>query len=117
MKATIATLVLISLMITSATWANTDSTSTNLSAPERFTAKISDIKGDTLTFTILNPEKDKVILKVFSDRDVKVMQYNIGRKEAVRLSYLMENMRPCTYTAVVERNGKEILNKEVELNW
>lgn len=117
MKATIATLVLITLMITSAARANNDSTFNRLPVAEQFNAKISAIHGDTLTFFIMNPAKDKVVVKVYSDRDVKVMQYNIGRKEAVRLSYLMENMRPCTYTAVIERNGKEVLSQEVALEW
>jgi len=117
MKAILATLVLAGLMITSTSWAAKDSTSTRLPNAAHFTAKISKIHGDTLTFTVLNPGKDKVVLKVYSDRDVKVMQYNIGRKEAVRLSYLMENMRPCTYTAVIERNDKEVLSEEVALDW
>ena len=116
MKATITTLVLISLMITSAAWAGKDPSKAKLPDTVTFNARISKIHGDTLTFTILNPDYDKVVVKVFSDHDVKVMQYSMGKKEAVRLNYLMENMRPCTYTAVVERNDKEVLRKEVEMN-
>jgi len=116
MKATLATLVLVSLMITSAAaYAGTDSTSARLPEKSTFSARISEIVGDTLHFIILNPGRDKVVVKVYSDRNVKVMQTNLGRKEAVHISYLMENMRKANYTAVVERNEQEVARKVVTL--
>ena len=116
MKTIITSLVLISLMITSAAWAGKDSTSTRKPvATATFKAWVSDLSNDTLAFRITNPERDKVTVKVYSDYNTKVLNYNLGHKEAVRVLYVMDNMRPCTYTAVVERNGKEVLRKAVEL--
>ena len=116
MKATLATLALVTLMITStAAWAGVDSTSSKLPPATSFSARISEVVGDTLHFIILNPAKDKVIVKVYSDRNVKVMQTSIGRKEAVHVTYLMENMRKAKYTAIVERNDQEVARKVVTL--
>ena len=116
MKATLATLALVTLMITStAAWAGADSTKSKVPEASAFTARISEVVGDTLHFIILNPAKDKVVVKVYSDRNVKVMQTSIGRKEAVHVSYLMENMRRTSYTAIVERNDKEVARKVVTL--
>jgi len=117
MKATITTLVLVTLMITTA-FAGNDKEPGKAKSPvaTSFSADISNIRLDTLFFTIMNPEKDKVVVKVYSDRDVQVMKYNIGRKQAVRLTYLMEGMRCCKYKAVIERNNEVVASKEVVLN-
>lgn len=116
MKATLATLILAALMLTSATvWAGADSTRANSPVATSFSARITEIVGDTLHFIILNPDREKVVLKVYSDRNVKVMQTSLGRKEAVHVSYLMENMREASYTAIVESNGREVARKVVTL--
>ena len=116
MKTIITSLVLVSLMITSAAWAGKDSTRTRKPLETAsFKAWVSDVQTDTLIFRITNPDKDKVMVKVYSDHNTKVLNYNLGHQDAVRVLYLMKNMRPCTYIAVVERNGEEVLRKEVEL--
>jgi hypothetical protein len=110
MKTILATLTLTALMITTA-WAGDDSLTVNTPVAETFSARISLLKGDSIRFLILNPEKDDVIVKVYSDHDIKVMEYDLENKKAVKLTYVMVDMRKCCYTAVVERNDKEVLRK------
>lgn len=116
MKTIIATFVLVSLMLTTAAWAGKNPEKAKLPDTASFDARISNLHGDTLTVTVVNPDRDKVVVKVFSDRNLKVLQYTFAKKEVARLNYLMEDMRHCTYTAVVERNQEVVLRKEIELN-
>lgn len=115
MKATLASFILISLMITSAARAGSDSVSTTRSDDSSFDAKISLYNGDTLRFLILNPDQDKIAVKVYSDHRIKVLNYDLGTEDAIKVKYVMDNMRKCGYTAVVVRNDKEVARKEFSL--
>ena len=114
MKTILATLVLTALMITTVS-AGTDSSAVSTPTAETFKASISLLKGDSIRFLILNPDMDDVTVKVFSDRNIKVMEYDLENKKAVKLTYVMVDMRKCCYTAVVERNDKEVASKKIEI--
>jgi hypothetical protein len=114
MKTILATLTLTALIITTA-WAGTDSTTLNTPSAETFSARVSLLKGDSIRFIILNPEMDDITVKVYSDHNIKVMEYDLENKKAVKLTYVMVDMRKCCYTAVVERNDTEVLRKKIEV--
>jgi hypothetical protein len=111
----LTTLVLVTLMFTSTAWAANDTLAVSTSSAETFNARISLLNGDTIRFLILNPDGDDVVLKVYSDRDLKVMEYDLNGEKALKLSYRMDDMRKCCYTAVVERNDKEVARKMIEI--
>ena len=115
MKTLIATLVLFSLVLSSNVRANTDSIAANAPASESFSARISLLNGDTIRFLILNPDGEDVVVKVYSDHNLKVMEYDLNGEKALKLNYSMKDMRKCCYTAVVERNEKKVASKKITL--
>lgn len=115
MKTLIATLVLFSLVFTSNVKANTDSMAIKAPAAESFSARVSLLHGDTLRFIILNPDGEDVVVKVYSDHNIKVMEYDLNGEKALKLNYRMNDMRKCCYTAVVEHKEKEVVRKKIEL--
>ena len=115
MKTILTTIALVTLMMTSTAWAANDSVVSQTPSADAFKATISLIDGDTLRFLVLNPDEDEVVVKVYSENDLKVMEYDLDRKKGVKLTYVMAEMKKCCYTAVVEHNDEEVARKKVTI--
>ncbi|HNQ82271.1 MAG TPA: hypothetical protein PLW31_00915 [Bacteroidales bacterium] len=68
-----------------------------------------------IRFSVLNPENDKVILKVYNEDQVKVYQKTVRKSNVTNIGCDMSNAEKGRYTFVVIRNGKEEVKKSIIL--
>lgn len=104
------------LLAGNAAWSNGDTTITANQTKTEFEACVNLYPGSVIQFRVVNPEKDLVILKVYSDWNIKVLDYEMDSQKALKLDFDLKDMRKTTYTCVVERNGKEVIRKKINLN-
>ena len=116
MKTTIATLAMMLLLAGNAAWSNGDSTLSVNDPAAKFDACVNLYPGSVIQFRVVTPDKDLVILKVYSDWNIKVLDYEMESQKALKLDFDLKDMRKTTYTCVVERNGKEVIRKEIKVS-
>ena len=116
MKTMIVTLVMSLMMMAPAAFSNTDSTGV---APanneEKFEVSAYLNHNDIVQVRLYNPEKEKTQLKVYSDKNVKLLHRNLKKAKSLNMNCDMSQMEPGKYRFVVVKDGSEVYSKEIEL--
>ena len=68
-----------------------------------------------INFRVSNPESDKVVMKIYNERNIKVFHRRTKKNIDVSIKCDMQNCTSGTYTAVIERNGEQELRKEFKI--
>jgi len=109
------TTILISAMVLMMTAANAlplADTNKMTGYPEQvFQASLTKADNNIIQFGLKNPDKEKVILKVYDDEMVKIYQRNLKSEKAI-LGLDLSNCCKGKYTIIVSRNGNEEIRKE-----
>jgi hypothetical protein len=113
MKTAILTAAMMILM--TVTYARTNDVNVNPGTPEKveFKASIVQPTNQTINFRISNPEADKVVMKIYSEKKVKVFHRTTKSAKEYSIKCDMSQIESGIYTCVVVRNGQEELRKQV----
>jgi hypothetical protein len=72
---------------------------------------INQYRNNIVEFRMLKENNDKVTLKVYSDKGVKIYQRNFRKAKSLELDCDLSNLRDGEYTFVIEKDGREIMKK------
>jgi hypothetical protein len=113
MKTAILTAAMMILMTTAVSARTLNDTVTNPLPTEKvFKATILQPSLHMINFRIANPSADKVVLKIYNEKNVKVMHKVTKTTRDYSLKCEMTEIDPGIYTAVVVRNGQEEARKQ-----
>ncbi len=116
MKTMILTLMMSLVMIAPAAFSKSDSTYIpEKSNEQKFEAAVNLNHDNIVQVRMINPDKEKVQLKVYSGKSVKLYQRNLKKVNAIKLDCDMSLLKEGTYRFVIEKEGKEVLSKEIDL--
>ena len=116
MKSMIATLVISLVMMAPAAFSNIDSTGVaSANNNERFEVTANLNHNDIVQVRLYNPDKEKAQLKVFSDKNVKLLHRNLKKVKSLNMNCDMSQMEPGKYRFVIVKEGTEVYSKEIEL--
>lgn len=113
MKTTIATAALMILMTAATVNAAPDTTWTRVPSDLAFDATVNLQVNDIIEFRVDKPAGDKVVLKIYSERNNKVYQRTLRKEKGIELNCDMSQMGKGTYICVIERNGEEVVRKAI----
>jgi hypothetical protein len=116
MKTTILTAAMIILMIAANAKPLYDTVYTPVTREQSFNVIIIQPSAEIINFRVSNPDAEKVVLKIYNGKKVKVFHRNVKSYKELSIKCDMSNCEAGTYTAVVERNGQETLRKLITLN-
>ena len=118
MKTTIATAALMILMTAATVNAAsiTDTTWKKVPSELAFDATVNLQVNDIIEFRVEKPAGEKVILKLYGKKNNKVYQRTLRKEKGIAVNCDMSQMDKGTYIAVIEREGEEVLRKEITLN-
>lgn len=114
MKTAILTTAMIFLMI--AANARTFSDTSTGSPEQIFKVWVIQPEANIIKFRLKNPAEEKVVLKIYNDKKVKVFHRVVKNEKEVSISCDMSNCGTGTYTCVVEKNGNEVARKPITMN-
>ncbi len=115
MKTTIATAALMVLMTAASLTAAPDTTSTRISKDLAFEATVNLQVDNIIEFRVAKPAGDVVILKIYGEHNNKIYQRKLRKEAGLELNCDMTKYGKGNYTAVIERNGVEVLRKAITL--
>jgi hypothetical protein len=116
MKTAILTAAMMILMTAAQARTIDDTTYTTASAGQIFKVWVIQPDANIIKFRVNNPNEEKVVMKIYNDKKVKVFHRTIKNENKQSISCDMSNCGSGTYTCVVERNGREELRKLITLN-
>jgi hypothetical protein len=113
MKTAILTAAMMILM-TAAVSARTIETNVNPGSPEKVEFKAMIVQPSThmINFRVANPSSDKIVMKIYNDKKVKVFHRVTKKNAELSIKCDMNNVESGVYTAVVLRNGQEEIRKQ-----
>jgi hypothetical protein len=113
MKTAILTAAMMILMTTAISARTLNDTVTNpLPTEKMFKVSILQPSVHMINFRVANPSSDKVVMKIYDEKNVKVMHKVTKTNKDYSLKCDMTNIEPGIYTAVVVRNGQEEARKQ-----
>jgi hypothetical protein len=114
MKTAILTAAMMILMTVTLNARTTDD-NVNPGTPGKveFKVTIGQPNSHMISFRVANPSEDKVVLKIYNDRNIKVFHKVTKNKKEYNVGCDMTNVNSGLYTAVVLRDGEEIARKQV----
>lgn len=116
MKTVILTAAMMILM-TAATFSEpVDSVNTSKSEGQYFKVWVNQPAGNIIKFRVIKPVEEKVVLKIYGEKNNKIYQRNVKKDAGLEVNCDMSEFAKGTYTCVVERNGKEVVRKSITLN-
>jgi hypothetical protein len=80
-----------------------------------FEAAVNPKHDNIIEFRVINPDNEKVALKIYSPKNNKLYQRTLHKRKALELNCDLSECPAGTYTAVVDRGDKEVLRKEITL--
>ena len=117
MKTKILTITFITLMMgiaLNSMAANEDSIKgTNPADETEFQACINQYPHNIVKFHVVNPDQDKVRLRIYTEGGILLYTYSFRKQYAARIGFDISTLEPGKYKYVVERNKKEILRKTI----
>jgi hypothetical protein len=116
MKTVILTAALMILMTAASVCAPTDSVNTYKAGEQNFKVWVNQPAGDIIKFRVIKPAKEKVVLKIYGEKNNKIYQRTIKNDTGLEVNCDMSEFANGTYTCVVERNGREVVRKPITLN-
>lgn len=72
---------------------------------------INEYRNNIVEFRMLKTNDEKITLKVYSDRGVKIYHRNFKKASGLELDCDLSALRDGKYTFVIEKNNREILRK------
>jgi hypothetical protein len=82
-----------------------------------FQASITLKYNDIIEFRVEKQPADKVVLKIYSEKNNKIYQRIIKKNNCIIIKCDMSNMdNGKTYTCLIERNNQEIIKKSIIIN-
>ena len=75
---------------------------------------INEYRNNIVEFRMPKENDEKVTLKVYSDKGVKIYHRNFRKATGLELDCDLSDLRDGQYTFVVEKDGKEIMKKVFE---
>lgn len=115
MKTTIFTAALMILMTAASFCAPVDTVISNNSMDQNFKVWVNQPSGDIIKFRVIKPAEEKVVLKIYAEKNNKIYQRNIKNDKGLEINCDLSDFGKGTYTCVVERNGKEVVRKPITL--
>jgi hypothetical protein len=115
MKTMILSAAMMILMISAPGWSKADTTSVNPPDEASFDASVRLKPSAVIEFRVINPENEKVTLRIVGEHNNKLFERKVKGDEALRLACDMSDFGKGTYTCVVEKNGKPIVRKDITL--
>jgi hypothetical protein len=115
MKTTIATAALMVLMTAATVYATPDTTMNSIPKDLAFKATVNQQVDNIIEFRVEKPAGEKVILKIYTENNNKIYQRTLRKEEGLELNCDMSDFGRGTYTAVVERNGVEVVRKSITI--
>jgi hypothetical protein len=114
MKTAILTAAMMILM-TAAVSARTinDTVANPLPAEKELKVTISQPGAHMVNFRIANPKADKVVMKIYDEKNIKVLHRTTKTARDYSLKCDLTNCDPGIYTAVIEHNGQEEARKQI----
>jgi hypothetical protein len=113
MKTAILTTAMMILMTVAVSARTINDTVANpLPVEKVFKATIVQPSDQMINFRIANPSADKVVMKIYNEKNVKVLHKVTKTTKDYSLKCDMTQIDPGIYTAVVERNGQEEVRKQ-----
>ncbi len=116
MKTAILTTALIVLMTVAQAMTITDTVNSPANEEQAFKAWVIKPDAHIIKFRVKNPAEEKVVLKIYNDRDVKIFHRTIRGEKEKNISCEMSNCGPGTFTCVVLRNGHEEYVRTITLD-
>ena len=113
MKTTILTAALFIVMTVAGAMPHPDSVNTTtLSIEQQFRAMIVQPGDHIIDFRVSNPESDKVVMKIYNEKKVKVFHRSTKKNVDLSIKCDMTNCDTGIYTCVIIRDGQEELRKQ-----
>ena len=116
MKAIILTAAMMILVAANQVSANPDSTVSSAPKQVEFSAAVNLEAGNVIAFRYEKAPSDKVALKIYNENDIRVFHRRVKKINGLELNCDMSQMEKGSYTAVVEKNGREVIRKLIVLN-
>jgi len=116
MKTAILTAAMIILMTVASARTFTDTITSTGSPAQIFKVWVIQPDANIIKFRVKNPAEEKVVLKIFNDKKVKIFHRTVKNSKELSISCDMSNCGTGTYTCVVESNGREMVRKPITLN-
>ena len=116
MKAIILTAAMMILVAANQVSANPDSTMSSTPKQVEFAAAVNLETGNMIVFRFEKSPSDKVAMKIYNENDIRVFHRRVKKINGLELNCDMSQMEKGSYTAVIERNGKEVIRKKIILN-
>jgi hypothetical protein len=116
MKTAILTAALVALLTAANAEPVYDTVGNPIRHEQSLNVTIVQPSSDVINFRVSNPEMEKVVLKIYNGKKVKVFHKNVKSYKELSVKCDMSNCEAGTYTAVVEKNGQETLRKVITLN-
>jgi hypothetical protein len=83
-----------------------------LTIEQQFRATIVQPGTHMINFRVSNPESDKVVMKIYNEKKVKVFHRATKKNVDLSIKCDMTNCDSGIYTCVIIRNGQEELRKQ-----
>jgi hypothetical protein len=115
MKTVILTAAMMILMTAASVCAPTDSINTVKTEEQYFKVWVNQPSGDIIKFRVIKPVEEKVVLKIYSEKNNKIYQRTIKSDKGLEVNCDMSDFGKGTYTCVVERSGREVVRKPIIL--
>jgi hypothetical protein len=116
MKTAIVTAAMMILMTAATARASVDTINSFKSDEQLFKVWVNQPSGDIIKFRVIKPTEEKVVLKIYGEKNNKIYQRNVKAEKGIEINCDMSDFRAGTYTCVVERNGQEVVRKSITLN-
>jgi hypothetical protein len=112
MKTAILTAAMMILMTTA--FSRTIDDNVNPGSPEKQEFKVTIVQPSDhmINFRVANPLSDKVVMKIYNEKRVKVFHRSTKKDKDMSIKCDMTNCDSGLYTCVVLRNGQEELRKQ-----
>lgn len=116
MKTTILSAALMILMTVATARESADTINSFKSDEQTFKVWVNHPSGDIIMFRVIKPTEEKVVLKIYGEKNNKIFQRKIKSEKGLEVNCDMSDFGTGTYTCVVERNGREVVRKSITLN-
>jgi len=115
MKTAILTAAMMILMTAASVCAPSDSVNTYKADEQNFKVWVFQPAGAIIRFRVVKPIEEKVVLKIYGEKNNKLYQRTIKNDKGLEVNCDMSEFGKGTYTCVVERNGREVVRKPITL--
>lgn len=116
MKTAILTAAMMILMTAASICAPADSANTVNLQDQYFKVWVNQPSGDIIKFRVIKPAEEKVVIKIYGEKNNKIYQRTIKKDKGLELTCDMSDFASGNYTCVVERNGREVVRKPITLD-